>query len=152
MAQLVKSVLGDVPDRIKIVQGVSTKSGFPENYIGLSPLPPHPVNTNWEDEMTKFFDNGRSFVLCLKPPIELLSLMWADKINPSVHTMAIYDSFNIRTLFNEKHKFARAVTPKDIADLFGWFHTVYYFETFFAFGETNTVNKSSAGESLFTDD
>jgi len=57
-----------------------------------------------------------------------------------------------RSLFNEKHKFARAVTPKDIADLFGWFHTVYYFETFFAFGETNTVNKSSAGESLFTDD
>lgn len=111
MAQLVKSVLGDVPDRIKIVQGVSTKSGFPDNYIGLSPLPPHPVNTNWEDEMTQFFDNGRSFVLCLKPPIELLSLMWAGKINPSVHTMAIYGSFNIRTLFNEKHKFARAVTP-----------------------------------------
>ena len=72
-------------------------------------------------------------------------------MNPSVHTMAMYGSFNIQTLFNETHNFARAVTPKDIADLFGWFHTVYYFETFFAFGEANTVNKSNAGERLFTD-
>ena len=84
--------------------------------------------------------------------LRLSFYLWCGQatINPSVHTMAIYGSFNIRTLFNEKHKLARAVTPKDIADLFGWFHTVYYFETFVAFGEANTVNKSNAGETLFT--
>lgn len=57
--------------------------------------------------------------------------------------MAIYGSFNIRSLFSKGYE------PEDFYNLFNLFEKVYYYETFMAIGDSNTINTDNIGPEFF---
>jgi hypothetical protein len=144
MVQLLRCFLeGTYLHDAEILEGMSTKDSFPRDYYGYD-LDKYRdmVIKNWKQGLLNFLVES-TFILMLKPPVELIELMKENLIEKNKHTMAIYGSFNIRSLFGKGYM------EQQFYQLFGLFKDVYYYETYMAVGDSSIMNLDNMGNDFF---
>jgi hypothetical protein len=125
---------------IEIIHGDLSKSEYPEEILSSFGKSDN-INILKDTGQIKHFleIHNNPFILCLKPPRELYDIP-SETLNKC--TMAIYGSFNFRTMFNTINKDA-------ISELINTrFKHVYLYESFLATGINNSINTTNA-ESLY---
>jgi hypothetical protein len=142
--------------KIGIMAAILDAGGFSGFFKNITVMDGHPSDKDYPDSMYAAWgapnlprtspeaaeqvirvtlDKAKNpFILCLKPPRELVHLMG----NTTHATMAIYGSFNLRSLWAD---------PKVLST---WLHEsfahVLLYETFLATGEQNSVSRMGEGQ------
>lgn len=135
----------------RIIKGIGSKKPFPMDGREFDLLDQHDKHTNsnikvfhheqqYVKDIVEYINSNQTPTLIILKPFRELMKYWKQIPTELIEktTIWIYGSFNFRTLMNDK---TNSTNTEQILNILHSFHRVYLYESFFATGENNDINK-----------